>query len=127
MSPVRMQRLEAGVRALISFTEAFNRRDLPAMLAQVSESCIFEDSSPAPDGTRLVGKPALGQYYQDLFARLPQAHLKIEESFGFGYHCIVLWRFDWTDADGQQAHLRGVDICRVQDGLIHERLSYAKR
>ncbi|NJD61072.1 MAG: nuclear transport factor 2 family protein [Anaerolineales bacterium] len=126
MSPVRMERLEAGVRTLIAFTEAFNHRDLPGMLALVNESCVFEDSTPAPDGKRLVGKPALAQYYQELFARLPQSHLKIEESFGFGYHCILLWRHDWDEPDGRQAHLRGVDICRVQDGLIHERLSYTK-
>jgi ketosteroid isomerase-like protein len=126
MTPVRMDRLESGVRTLLAFTEAFNRRDLPGMQALVSESCVFEDRTTAPDGTRYEGRSAIIKYYQELFEQLPQTHLKIEESFGFGYHCILLWRYDWTSPDGTPAHVRGADICRVQDGLIHERLAYTK-
>ncbi len=126
MSPIRMERLESGVRVAIAFNEAFNRHDLPAMMELMSETCVFESYSPAPDGTRYEGKQAIAQFWQELFTRTPDAHLKVEDIFGFGHRCIMLWRYDWTDASGNKRHLRGVDISREQDGTIHEKLLYGK-
>jgi predicted SnoaL-like aldol condensation-catalyzing enzyme len=126
MSPARMDRLEAGVRTVIAFNEAFNQHDVPAMLALVSDDCIFETASPAPDGTRLAGKGVITAYFDEFFARSPDAHSKVEQTFGFGYRCVLLWRLTWTDNTGIQQHVRGVDIYRVQDGLIREKLTYVK-
>ena len=50
---------------MIAFTEALNRHDLPAMMDLVSESCVFESSSPSPDGTLHQGKKAIAQFWQD--------------------------------------------------------------
>jgi ketosteroid isomerase-like protein len=47
MSPVRMERVESGVRTMIAFTEAVNRHDLAAMMDLVSDNCVFEDCSIA--------------------------------------------------------------------------------
>ena len=48
MSPIRMQRVESGVRVVIAFNEAFNRHDLPAMLQLLSDDCVFEETQPRP-------------------------------------------------------------------------------
>jgi ketosteroid isomerase-like protein len=126
MSPARMDRVEVGVRTMIAFTEALNKRDLASMMALVSDECTFESSNPPPDGSLYHGKASISEYFQRMFAQSSQLHLKIEEAFGFGYRCIMLWRLDWTDAKGSTGHMRGVDICRVQDGLICEQFSYVK-
>lgn len=126
MTPVRMDRVESGVRSIIAFTEAFNRHDLPTMLDLLSDDCILETSSPPPDGAVYRGKAALSQFWQDCFKRWPNAHIKIEETAGFGLRCIVRWRCDWMDASSQPTHLRGVDLFRVQNGLIAEHFSYVK-
>ncbi len=34
-----------------SFHEAFNRRDLDALGDLITDDCVFEATSPAPDGT----------------------------------------------------------------------------
>jgi len=121
-----MERLESGVRIIIAFIEALNNHDLPAMLKLVSEDCILEASFPAPEGVVLNGKPALTEYWQDFFTESPDAHLKIEEAFGFGQRCLARWRGEWTDTTGKPTHLRGIDIFRVQNGLITEQLTYVK-
>jgi ketosteroid isomerase-like protein len=126
MTPIRMEKIESASRIVMSFIEAFNRHDIPAIMHFISQDCLFEDSSPAPDGTALTGKPAIGQYYQTFFARFPQAHLKAEELLGYGIRCILRWRLDWTDPSGNPAHLRGIDLFRVQQDLIGEKLSYVK-
>jgi len=36
------------------------------------------------------------------------------------------WRYSWEDEHGQPGHIRGVDVYRMEDGLIAEKLSYVK-
>ena len=126
MSPVRMDRFESGVRLIIAFNEAFNRHDVSGMMGMMSDDCVFENTDPAPDGTVYKGRVAVTQFWQDFFAQSPQAHIKIEEAFGFGSRCIMLWRYDWVDESGEKGHVRGVDIFRIYNGLISEKLSYVK-
>jgi ketosteroid isomerase-like protein len=126
MSPVRMEHLEAGMRVVLAFNEAFNRHDVPAMMHLMSDDCVFENTSPAPDGTRYVGRAAVTQFWHDFFRNSPQAHIEVEELFGFGNRCIMRWRYEWAAPSGQQGHVRGVDIFHVRHGLISEKLSYVK-
>jgi ketosteroid isomerase-like protein len=41
------------------FHEALNSRDLDALGDVITEDCVFETTSPAPDGTRHVGREAV--------------------------------------------------------------------
>jgi hypothetical protein len=36
------------------------------------------------------------------------------------------WRHRWIDQAGTPAHVRGVDLFRVRDGKVVEKLSYVK-
>jgi predicted SnoaL-like aldol condensation-catalyzing enzyme len=126
MCPIRMERVESALRVVIAFNEAFNQHDVAGMMQLMSNDCIFENTSPAPDGTRYSGKEAVTQYWQDFFAQSPHAHIKVEEMVGLGLRCIMRWRYDWVDEAGNAGHVRGVDIVRVQNGLIVEKLSYVK-
>lgn len=126
MSPMRMARLESAVRLVIAFNEAFNRHDVAGMMQLMSDDCVFENTAPAPDGAVVLGKEAITQFWQGFFLQSPHAHIKIEEIFGFGMRCIMRWRYDWVDAAGNQGHVRGVDIFRVQSGSICEKLAYVK-
>ena len=126
MSPIRMERVESAIRVVIAFNEAFNHHDVAGMLQLISDDCVFENTSPAPDGTVYSGKAALAQFWQDFFQQSPQAHIQIEEIFGYGFRCIMRWRYDWVDVDGNKGHVRGIDLIRVQNGSINEKLSYVK-
>jgi predicted SnoaL-like aldol condensation-catalyzing enzyme len=121
-----LRRMEEGVRLVMQFNEAFNRHDAAGMMALTSEDCVFEDSFPAPDGTLISGKEAVTRYWQNFFQESPQAHIEIEEIFGFGFRCVMRWRYEWVDAGGNKGHVRGADLFRLKDGLICEKLSYVK-
>ena len=108
------------------FNEAFNRHDVAGMMQLMSDDCIFENTAPAPDGTVYSGKEVATQFWQDFFRESPQAHIEIEEIFGFGIRCIMRWRYDWVDGAGEKGHVRGVDIFQVRDGYIQQKLSYVK-
>jgi hypothetical protein len=38
----------------------------------------------------------------------------------------VRWLYRWVDADGKDGHIRGVDVFRVRDGKVAEKLAYVK-
>jgi ketosteroid isomerase-like protein len=126
MSPVRMARLESAMRVVLAFNEAFNRHDVAGMMQLMSDDCVFENTAPAPDGTAYTGKEAVTQFWQGFFRDSPHARISIEEIFGMGNRCIMRWRYEWIDADGNAGHVRGVDIFQVKHGLICEKLSYVK-
>lgn len=121
MSPARMSKVEAGIRIVLEFNEAFNQHNVDEMMRLMSEDCIFENTAPAPDGTRYTGKEVVTQFWQDFFRASPQAHIEIEDIFGFGNHCIMRWKYTWGNG-----HVRGVDIFKIEEGLISEKLSYVK-
>jgi ketosteroid isomerase-like protein len=104
------------------FTSALNAHDLDAVLALVTDDIIFDATSPAPDGTRYVGRAEVARAWGDLLASTPNTNFAVEEQFCVGgERAIVRWRYDWGDG-----HVRGVDIIRVRDGAICESLAYVK-
>ena len=121
MSPARMSKLEAGVRTVLEFNDAFNRHDVDGMMKLASEDTVFENTDPAPDGTRYEGKAAVSQFWQDFFGNSPNAHIDIEEIFGLGFRVVMRWKYSWGEG-----HVRGVDVFKLKDGLICEKLSYVK-
>ena len=121
MSPIRMEKIESSMRIVLQFNDAFNRHDVEGMMQFMSEDCVFENTDPAPDGTRYAGKEAVTRFWKDFFTESPQAHIDIEEIFGTGGHCIMRWKYIWGEG-----HVRGVDIFKVDNGLITEKLSYVK-
>jgi steroid delta-isomerase-like uncharacterized protein len=126
MSPIRMEKLETAIRAVLEFNQAFNRHDVAGMMQLMSDDCIFENTQPAPDGTLYSGKEAVTRFWQDFFQQSPAAHIEIEEIFSAGFRCIMRWRYEWEDGEGKKGHVRGVDVFKVKDGLICEKLSYVK-
>lgn len=126
MSPTRLSRSESAIRLVLEFNEAFNRQDVAGMMRLMSEDCVFENTVPAPDGAVYLGKEAVTQFWQNFFRESPQAHIEIEEIFGLGNRCMMRWRYNWVDETGKKGHVRGVDIFKVENGSICEKLSYVK-
>ena len=121
-----MSKVEAAIRIVLEFNEAFNRHDVAGMIQLMSDDCIFEDNHPAPNGAVYAGKEIVTQYWQDFFRQSPQAHIEIEEIFSFGERCIMRWKYISEDMRGEKEYVRGVDIFRVRNGSIYEKLSYVK-
>jgi len=126
MCPTRMAKIESAIRIVLEFNEAFNRHDVAGMMNLMSEDCVFETASPAPDGVAHSGKEAITRFLEGFFREAPQARIEIEEIFGFGNRCIMRWKYRWIDAAGQKDHVRGADIFKIEGGFIREKMSYVK-
>jgi ketosteroid isomerase-like protein len=107
------------------FNAAFNRHDVDAIMAEMTEDCVFESTRPTPDGERFVGQLRVRAFWESFFQRSPQARFETEELIVAGDRCAVRWVYHWV-RDGNAGHVRGVDLFRVRDGRVAEKLSYVK-
>jgi ketosteroid isomerase-like protein len=120
------EQTSATIEAINRFNEAFNRHDLSAVMAAMTEDCVFENTNPAPDGERFEGQQAVRRFWKDFFASSPNAVFEAEELVAYGDRAVVRWRYDWTETDGTTGHVRGVDVLRVEGGKVAEKLAYVK-
>ena len=115
----------ATLESVRRFNEAFNRHDVDAVMAAMTDDCVFENTNPAPDGKRFEGQAEVRAFWERFFQNSPDALFEAEETFAAGDRCIVRWIYR-KKRDGQPWHLRGVDVFRVRDGKVAEKLAYVK-
>jgi ketosteroid isomerase-like protein len=114
--------LSASTLAAIErFNTAFNAHDVDGVMAAMTDDCVFENTGPAPDGERYEGAGAVRAFWEQFFQANPQATFVAEEQFTSGDRSVVRWRYDWASG-----HVRGVDVFRVRDGRVAEKLCYVK-
>jgi len=112
-------------RAVVErFNDAVHRHDVEALRAAITDDCLFE-SPGAPDGNRYVGA-AMVEVFAHAFAIEGEGPFEVEEMFTAGDRVVVRWLHSWDHAGGERGHVRGVDVFRVRDGKISEKLSYVK-
>jgi len=116
----------ANHAALASFSAAFGSGDVDAIMARMTHDCVFESTGPAPDGQRHEGQVAVRAVWEELFGNTVDPKFTDEETFLSGDRALVRWRFTWTNDDGSEGHVRGVDVLRLHGGLVSEKLSYVK-
>jgi ketosteroid isomerase-like protein len=125
------------LEVVAAFTAAWDRHDLEATLAMVTDDCVFESARPGANGARVVGREKLRLVWAPSFASDGGA-FEIEDTFAAGDRVVQLWRFVPPDgaADGVEVGVgavvgvgvvRGVDVLRVRDGRVAEKFGYVKR
>jgi hypothetical protein len=102
-----------------AFGAACNAHDLDAAIGLCAEDVVFESTAP-PDGDRVVGRSALREVWTPIFDN-PASHVEVEERIVAGDRVVERVRYSWGDG-----HVRAIDLYRVSDGKIAEKLSYVK-
>ncbi len=106
------------------FFAAWARHDLDAAMACVAEDAIYDEFN----GTLWQGKAAVREGflpnfrgdYGDIQFRLEDLFIDVEQQEALARWLCV---FEWN---GTRRAWRGLDILRMRDGLIVEKLTYAK-
>jgi ketosteroid isomerase-like protein len=116
--------LNSNTREVIErFNDVFQRHDPTGLADLVAEDCVIENTTPAPDGSRHVGREACVTLWQSI-ATTPNTHFDLEDVCVADDRAIIRWRYWW--GDGAQSSVRGVNLMRVRDGLIIEAMGYVK-
>ena len=117
----------ATIKAVEIFCEEFNRHDLDNVMAAMTDDCVLEGVTPYPDGARYEGKVAIRARWEEVFSAYADLWYETEEMFAVGDRCVLRSIGHRTGKDGQPEHYRGVDILRVRNEKVAEKLYYTKR
>ena len=105
------------------YNEAFRIHD-PRLLADlISDDCVIEDTSPAPDGARHEGGRACLTRWSEL-ARDTGLQFSPEPADIVGDLAVAPWVLRWGPGEGDR--VRGVNLIRIRDGRITEARGYLK-
>jgi steroid delta-isomerase-like uncharacterized protein len=112
---------------LQAFADAWNRHDVEALMAFMSDDCVFETSA-GPDvcGTRYAGRDAVRRGFADVFATFPDAHWGGARHFVDGDRGVSEWTFTGTRRDGTRVEVHGCDLFTFRDGRIAVKNSFRK-
>lgn len=105
------------------FDDVFQRHDPSALPELVAENCVIENTQPAPNGSRHIGRAACVALWTEI-ATTPGTGFDLEDVEVLADRAIIRWRFRW--GDGEADSVRGVNLMRVRDGLIVEAMGYVK-
>jgi glutathione S-transferase len=123
-APKRAPAPPADVEELMHrFNGAFVRHDPAALEELVADDCTIENTQPAPDGSRHVGKAACLAVWQSL-AGNTATRFHPEEVFVSGDRAVLRWRYVF--GAGASDSVRGVNLMRARDGKIVEAMGYVK-
>jgi ketosteroid isomerase-like protein len=108
------------------FVAAFNARDVDGLLSRLAPGAVLEHAFPQPAGARSEGPAAARAYWEQLFAQVGEIHLAPEEVLAWGERCVLRYACSWRGPAGEMRRVLGVDVFRLRDGLIVEKLAYLK-
>ena len=108
------------------YNESFNKGDVDGVMAAMTGDCVVEMPIPPSDGSRFQGQEAVRALWQDFFQSTSNIEFATEDMFASGDRRLVQWLFTWVGQDGQPGRVRGVDLFKLRDGKVAEKLVYVK-
>lgn len=119
-SPVSAATLEA-------FSAAWNRHDIDAIMAFMTDDCEFETpAGPEAHGSRHVGREAVRKAFAAVWEAMPDARWSEGRYLVQGNIGLSQWRFTGTTADGSRVDVDGVDVFTLRDGKIQVKNAFRK-
>ncbi len=112
---------------LQSFADAFNAHDTKAIMAHMTDDCVFEASAgPDIDGEKFIGQEQVKKAFENVFATFPDANWGDPRHFIFGDRGLTEWIFTGTKKDGTRVEVNGCDLFTFKNGKIAIKNSYRK-
>ena len=106
------------------FNEAFLSHRAELLHELVADDCVLENTVPAPDGDRHVGREACLAVWRAI-ASDRNGRFDVEEVRLLDDDALIFWRYRWGAAHTDS--VRGVNLMRVKGGQIVEARGYVKQ
>jgi ketosteroid isomerase-like protein len=113
---------EENVELMLLFTDAFNRRDVDAVIALWDDEGVWYPAIEAlTEGRRAYRGPAgFRQYYRDLAEFAEEAHIEWSEGYDLGDQVLVLGQLPMRFASGVQLDDECAGLLTWRDGKCLE-------
>ena len=118
---------EVTLEFLEAFGEAWNRHDVDAIMAAMTDDCVFDvTAGPEACGKRYEGRERVRQAVARVFSIWPDAHFGQARHFACGDRGVSEWVFTGTRTDGTRTEVNGCDVFTFRDGKVLRKDSYFK-
>ena len=109
---------------VVRFTEAFNQNDLEGVLALMTEDAVYEEFTGAINRGKAAIRAAFVPQFRGDFGkmRFETEDLFVDAATG---KALIRWVCRLETKRGP-AGWRGLDILHVENGLVKDKLTYAK-
>jgi ketosteroid isomerase-like protein len=116
----------ASTQALVDrFLDSWNRHDVDAIMADMTDDCVFEIVAPQDKGGgRWEGQAAVRGIFQAIEGMFPGYRFVAEDSFVCGDRGALQWRLTWDLPEGGTGNARGIDVYSFRDGKIAAKIDY---
>ena len=115
------------LKFLDRFADAWNRHDLDALMAMMTDDCVFQASAgPHIDGHRSEGQDSVRAAFAAVFTTFPDAHWADATHFVTADRGVSEWTFTGTNREGKRVEVTGCDVLTFRDGKIAIKNSYRK-
>ena len=117
-----------AVALLTSFADAYNRHDVDAIMAHMTQGCEFLSYfGPDACGERFVGFDKVRQRVAAGLADFPDARWEDANHFVSGHRGVSEWTFRGTRRGTSELVERcGLDVFTFKNGKIHIKNTYQK-
>jgi ketosteroid isomerase-like protein len=117
--------IENTLDLVTRFENGFNTRDVDALMADMTDDCVFEHVAPeSVSFGRHEGAQAVRAVWESMDEHFPGYTQEIVDIFAAGERACCRFVLRWRGPDGGEAALHGVDVITVRDGKIAEKLTY---
>ncbi len=115
----------ATIALVTRFENGFNARDVDALMADMTEDTVFEHvAPPAVSFGRYEGQAAVRAVWESLDEHFPGHRWEVTDIFADGDRCACRYTLRWRLPDGGEGVGRGVDLFRIRDGKIAEKITF---
>jgi steroid delta-isomerase-like uncharacterized protein len=116
-----------AIRLMEAHAAAWNAHDIDALLAVVTEDCVFDAAAGrTPSGERHVGHDALRKAFASIWETFPDAQWTDAVHSICGNHGVSVWTFRGTRVGGQMIEARGLDLLWFREGRICHKDTFRK-
>ena len=112
---------------LQAYSDAWNAHDIEAIMAYMTEDCIFETGAGREVyGTRYEGYEAVKARFEEVWSELADVSFSDSQHFVQGDRGCSQWTFTATSADGVKLAFDGCDLFSFAEGKIRVKNSFIK-
>lgn len=107
-----------NIKLIKEVHEAFNRGDVPVVLATFDPAIVWQAPKEMPYGGTFQGVPEVGGFFQSLQPYFQELRVESEHQYAVGDYVVDLGHFRGKGKSGQKLDVANAFIWTVRDGKI---------
>jgi ketosteroid isomerase-like protein len=111
---------------LMEFGAAWDRRDIDALMAFITDNCIFSASVGSEPGQTYIGKEAVRQGFEKMLKHDEGGESRSGDVWVAGNKGVAEWSYIFTNEKGEKFELRGCDLFEFDGNQICRKDAFRK-